>query len=163
MTTLKRSAAWAMINWANVQTRIERLTTYTPDQASIEEAIHNIEEKFSEEQLFLKEAEELEILLIKNLQKILEKKHGKEIKKRKAHREKVIRQKKQAMGKSKVGVQVMPFGGGNIKDLEKMGLDPKMMEQISKSMMDQLFGNRQKKKKDDEDEDDEDPGASFYM
>ncbi|WP_371803211.1 hypothetical protein [Candidatus Lokiarchaeum ossiferum] len=163
MTTLKRSAAWAMINWANIQHSIEVLTTFAPDQASIEESIHNIEKEMTEEELFMKEAEELENLLITKLQKILEKKHGKEIKKRKIQQEKMIRQKKQAMANKKVGVQIMPFGGGNLKDLEKMGLDPKMMEQISRSMMDQLFGKRQKKKDDDEDDEDEDPGASFYM
>jgi hypothetical protein len=159
MTTLKRSAAWAMINWANVEQRINLATAVIPDQASIEEAIHSIENHYTEEQLFVKEAEELEKMLIDNVVKILLKNRGKEIKRKLAQKD---REQKQVAKNTKIGVQVMPMG--NIKDLKNMGLDPKMMDQISRSMMDQLFGKRPKrKKKDEDDDDDEDPGASFYL
>ena len=60
-----------------------------------------------------------------------------------------------------MGVQVFPMG--SLDDMKKMGMDPEMMEQFSKSLMDQLFKQRKKKDKKDDDEDDEDPGASFYM
>lgn len=160
MSKTQRSTVWAMVNWANIQNNIVTKTSITPDQANIEEAITQIEKAQSEDQLFLMEAEELEKLLVDYLTKLLFKNRGKEIKKKLANREKEERQKQQNVQDSKVGVQIMPFG--NMKDMKDLGLDPEMMEQISKSMMDQLFGKRSKKK-DDDDEDDEDPGASFYM
>ena len=58
-------------------------------------------------------------------------------------------------------VKVLPMG--SMKDLKDMGLDPAAVEQISKKMMEQLFGGKRKKKKDDDDEEDDQPGSSFYM
>ncbi|MHA1560926.1 MAG: hypothetical protein ACTSPA_02260, partial [Promethearchaeota archaeon] len=110
----------------------------------------------SEEKLFLFEAKTLEKLLIQRLTKILYKNRGKEIKKKKAMKVRT----RDLNPRSRPGVQVLPMG--SIDDLKKMGMDPEMMEQFSKSLMDQLFRKRKKKDKEDEDEDDE-PGASFYM
>ncbi|MHA1726017.1 MAG: hypothetical protein ACTSXH_14490 [Promethearchaeota archaeon] len=152
----ERSAAWAMINWGIIQDIIETKIGISPDQISIEEALESIEKENSEEKLFLFEAKTLEKLLIQRLTKILYKNRGKEIKKRKVMKEK----SKVLNPRSRPGVQVLPMG--SIDDLKKMGMDPKMIEQFSKSLMDQLFRKRKKKDKEDEDEDDE-PGASFYM
>ena len=153
----ERSAAWAMVNWGVVQDLIETSTGIIPDQISIEEALESIEKEYAEDELYLIEAKSLEKLLIQRLTKILYKTRGKEI----------IKKKKAMKGRpkdldpqSRMGVQVLPMG--SIDDLKKMGMDPEMMEQFSKSLMDQLFRKRKKKDK-EEDDDDEDPGASFYM
>ncbi len=153
----ERSTAWAMVNWGIVQDLIKSSIGITPDQISIEEALESIEKEHSEDELYLTEAKTLEKLLIQRLTKILYKNRGKEIiKKKKAMKERT----KDRDPKSRMGVQVLPMG--SIDDLKKMGMDPEMMEQFSKSLMDQLFRKRKKKDK-EEDDDDEDPGASFYM
>ena len=152
----ERSAAWAMINWGIVQDLIESTTGISPDQISIEEALESIEKEYSEDNLYLMEAKTLEKLLIQRLTKILYKNRGKEIKKKKVMKGRT----RDRDPRSRMGVQVLPMG--SIDDLKKMGMDPEMMEQFSKSLMDQLFRKRKKKDKEDEDEDDE-PGASFYM
>lgn len=157
----ERSTAWAMINWGIVQDLIETSTGISPDQISIEEALGSVEMEYSEEELFLLEAKTLEKLLIQRLTKILYKNRGKEIKKKKAVMERT-RNVNQNRLNSKGGFQVFPMG--SVDDLKKMGMDPEMMEQFSKSLMDQLFRKRKKKdKKDNEEDDDEDAGASFYM
>ena len=154
----ERSAAWAMINWGIVQDQIESTIGINPDQTSIEEALESIEKEYSEDKLYLLEAKALEQTLIQRLTKILYKNRGKEIKKKKA-----IRVKSRNLNpNAKMGVQVFPMG--SIDDLKKMGMDPKMMDQFSKSLMDQLFKQRKKKKdKKDEDDEEDEPGASFYM
>ena len=78
-----RSAAWAMINWALVEDKIKKATTILPDHNSIEQAISNIENEFSEEELYAKEAEDLENLLIRRIVNYLHKERGKEIKRNK--------------------------------------------------------------------------------
>ncbi len=155
-TKRERSAAWAMINWGIIQAIIKSTSGISRDQISIEEALESIEKENSEEKLFLFEAKTLEKLLIQRLTKILYKNRGKEIKKKKAMKEKT----KVLNPRSRTGVQVLPMG--SIDDLKKMGMDPEMLEQFSKNFMDQLFKRRKKKDEEDEDEDDE-PGASFYM
>ncbi len=150
-----------MVNWANIQNEVREVTMLTIDQASIEDAINSIEKEYTQDELFLKEADDLEQLLIQSLIKDLQKNRGREIKRRQLIKEKSNRQNKMPPPGTKVGVKVLPFG--NLKDLKDMGVDPEMMEQISKSMMEQLFGKRPKKKDKDDDDDDEDPGASFYM
>ena len=57
-------------------------------------------------------------------------------------------------------VKILPMG--SMKELKDMGLDPAAVEQISKKMMEQLFGKRKKKKSDDDDDEDQ-SGSSFYM
>lgn len=157
----ERSKAWAMINWGIVQDLIESSVGISPDQMSIEEALGSIEMEYSEDKLFLIEAKTLEKLLIQRLKKILYKNRGKEIKKKKAMIER-SRELNPNRLNSKAGFQVFPMG--SVEDLKKMGVDPEMMEQFSKSLMDQLFRKRKKKKdKEDDDDADEDPGASFYM
>ncbi len=154
----ERSAAWAMINWGIVQDQIESTIGINPDQISIEEALESIEKEYSEDKLFLFEAKALEQILIQRLIKILYKTRGKEIKKKKALKVRT----KNPNPKSRMGVQVFPMG--SLDDMKKMGMDPEMLEQFSKSLMDQMFKQRKKKKDDNEDdEDEEDPGASFYM
>ena len=153
----ERSAAWAMVNWGIVQDLIESSIGIIPDQISIEEALESIEKEHSEDELYLIEAKTLEKLLIQRLTKVLYKNRGKEIiKKKKAMKGR----QKSVDPNSRMGVKVLPMG--SIDDLKKMGMDPEMMEQFSKSLMDQLFRKRKKKDK-EEDDDDEDPGASFYM
>ena len=154
-TKRERSAAWAMINWGIIQDIIKSTTEISPDQISIEEALESIEKENSEEKLFLFEAKTLEKLLIQRLTKILYKNRGKEIKKKKVMKEKT----KVLNPRSRPGVQVLPMG--SIDDLKKMGMDPEMMEQFSKSLMDQLFRKRKKKDKEDEDEDDDENSNRF--
>jgi len=154
----ERSAAWAMVNWGIVQDLIESSIGIIPDQISIEEALESIEKEHSEDELYLIEAKTLEKLLIQRLTKVLYKNRGKEIiKKKKAMKERA----KVQNPNSRMGVQVLPMG--SIDDLKKMGMDPEMMNQFSKSLMDQLFRKRKKKDKEEDEDDDEDPGASFYM
>ncbi|MHA1720188.1 MAG: hypothetical protein ACTSWX_04120 [Promethearchaeota archaeon] len=156
----ERSTAWAMINWGIVQDNIKTTLGINPDQTSIEEALTSIEKEYPEEKLFFFEAKDLEKLLIQRLTKILYKNRAKEIKKKKAMRERA-RPMARNNSNTRVGFQVFPMG--SLDDLKKMGIDdPKMMEELSKSLMDQLFGRRKKKDKEDDDDDD-DPGASFYM
>jgi hypothetical protein len=166
MTSRKhRSAVWAIINWAIIQEKVETATAMIPDQNSIEQAIDEIETDFSEEDLFLKEAKEVEELLITKLIGIMHKTNGKEIKRRITQRERDRKTKEQEGSENKVGVQIMPFGG-NLNDLKDLGLDPEMLEKLSKSVMDQLFGQKRKKKSnndDDDDDEEDDPGESFYM
>ena len=156
-----RSAAWAMINWAIVEERIKKLTTLLPDHDSIEKAISEIQDRQTDEQLFQIEAEELEDLLIRRIANILNQSHGKEIKRNRSRLERERKIRGKDITARKDNVQLMKIG--NIEDLKKLGLDPAMMEKLSKNMMDQLFGNQKKKKSDDDDDDDEEPGASFYM
>jgi len=155
-TKRERSTAWAMINWGIIQDLIETTLGISPDQMSIEEALESIEKENSEEKLFLFEAKTLEKLLIQRLTKILYKNRGKEIKKKKVMKART----RDLNPRSRMGVQVLPMG--SIEDLKKM--DPEMMEQFSKNLMDQLFKRRKKKKDNDDDNDEDDePGASFYM
>ncbi|MBA7577199.1 hypothetical protein ES708_19045 [subsurface metagenome] len=158
----QRSVLWAVVNWAEVHKKVQSKVFLMPDQASIEEAITSIESAYTEAELFLKEATDLEFLLVEKLLKILRKSHSKEIKRRKAKKErehKVHQMKKREMEKAKVGIQFMgPNGPADLKD---MGLDPEMMDMIQKGIKEQLFGK--KKKKDDDADEDEDPGASFYL
>ena len=156
-TKRERSAAWAMVNWGIIQDLIESALGISPDQVSIEEALESIENEHTEDKLFLIEAKTLEKILIQRLTKILYKNRGKEIKKKKA----MIGRTKELKPRSKMGVQVLPMG--SIEDLKKMGMDPDMMEQFSKNLMDQLFKKRKKKKDKEDNEDEDDPGASFYM
>jgi hypothetical protein len=155
-----RSSAWAMVNWAIIQEQIESITHISPDPESIEESLDNIEKSIPEEELFGKEAEDLEQLLITQLLKILRKRRGREIKKKQSEKARTI--KAQPTQNKVDGVHIMgPFGNmGNLKD---MNLDPKMMDQISKGIMDQLFGKKKKKKDSEDDDEEDDPGASFYM
>lgn len=153
----ERSAAWAMINWGIVQDQIESAIGINPDQISIEEALEVIEKEYSDDNLFLLEANALEQTLIQRLTKILYKNRSKEIKKKKAMKART----KDSNPKSRMGVQVLPMG--SLDDMKKMGMDPELMEQFSKSLMDQLFGQRKKKKDKEDDDEDEEPGASFYM
>ena len=158
-TQKQRSAVWSMINWSLIHQNVVKLTAITPDQASIEESIKNIESKHEEDDLFLLEADALEQLLIKMLVQILRKSRGKEIKKNQAQRERIRRARQEKM--KNMDVKVLPMG--SMKDLKEMGLDPAAVEQISKKMMEQLFGGKRKKKKDDDDEEEDQPGSSFYM
>ncbi len=157
-----RSAVWAMINWGIVQDAIEEQTTLIPDQESIEMAIESIEHDYSEADLFKFEAEELEQHLIDHIIEILKANHGKDIKRRITQRDREQKLRENEQQDAKVGISVLPFG--NMKDLKDMNLDPDMMEALTKSMFDNLFGSKKKPKKDkDEDEDeDDDPGSSFY-
>lgn len=161
--TKQRSAVWSMVNWSLIHQKIVKFTAVTPDQTSIEASIKSIESEKAEEDLFLMEAEALEDLLIKKLVQILQKDRGKEIKKNQATRERMRRAQQQR--KKNFDVKVLPMGMGSMKDLKDMGLDPAAVEQISKKMMEQLFGAKRKKKKkgDDDEEDEEQPGSSFYM
>ena len=158
-TQKQRSAVWSMINWSLIHQNVVKLTAITPDQASIEESIKNIESKHEEDDLFILEADALEQLLIKMLVQILRKTRGKEIKKNQAQRERIRRARQEKM--KNMDVKVLPMG--SMKDLKEMGLDPAAVEQISKKMMEQLFGGKRKKKKDDDDEEEDQPGSSFYM
>ena len=158
-TQKQRSAVWSMINWSLIHQNVVKLTAITPDQASIEESIKNIESEHEEDDLFLLEADALEQLLIKMLVQILRKTRGKEIKKNQAQRERIRRARQEKM--KNMDVKVLPMG--SMKDLKEMGLDPAAVEQISKKMMEQLFGGKRKKKKDDDDEEEDQPGSSFYM
>ncbi|MHA1583809.1 MAG: hypothetical protein ACTSVU_04325 [Promethearchaeota archaeon] len=156
-----RSLVWSMVNWAVIQDKIKHITTLHPDQETIEEAINQIENSFTEEQLFMKEANELENLLIRSIVKSLQKKFGKEIKRNRNQQENERKMREKARQNSKVGVQILPMGA-NLKDLKKMGIDPDMLEDISKNLMDQFFKSK-KRKSDKDDEDEDDPGDSFYM
>jgi hypothetical protein len=153
----ERSAAWAMVNWGIIQDLIEIKLGISPDQISIEEALESVENEYAEDKLFIMEAKTLEKLLIQRLTKILYKNRGKEIKKKRVMKART----KDLNPRSRMGVQVLPMG--SIDDLKKMGMDPEMMEQFSKNLMDQLFKRRKKKKDNEDDEDEDDPGASFYM
>lgn len=155
----QRSAVWSMINWAKIHQKVVRHTAVTPDQASIEEAIKSVESDHPEDELFLMEADALERLLVKKLTQILQKNRGKEIKKNQSQRERIRRSRKERM--QNMDVKILPMGS-SMKDLKDMGLDPAAVEQISRKMMEQLFGKRKKKKGDDDDEE-EDRGSSFYM
>ena len=142
-STKQRSAVWSMINWSLIHQNVVKLAAVTPDQASIEESINTIEAEHTEEELFLMEANALEQLLIKTLIQVLRKNRGKEIKKNQAQRDRIRRSRQSRM--KNMDVRVLPVG--NMKDLKEMGLDPATVEQISKKMMEQLFGGKRKKKK----------------
>lgn len=152
-----------MINWAIVNGLIRQETTITPNHATIDEAITQLEAEYSDTQLLLMEAKELESLIIESIINILNKRHGKEIKKNLALREKERRHQDQKMKNAQFDVKVLPFG--KMKDLKDMGvdMDPETLEKLSNSIMDQLFGKKKKKEDKDDDEDEDDPGASFYL
>ncbi len=155
-----RSAAWAMINWAVTENKIKEETTLIPDSNAIEKSIEDIESKYSDEELFLMEAEELENLLIEKIVAQLNQTNGREIKRNKIRIERERRSRKLSQTQ-RPDVRLMKIG--NLDELKDLGIDPDMMEKLSKNMMDQLFGKKRKKDSDDDDEDDDDPGASFYM
>ncbi|MHA1522078.1 MAG: hypothetical protein ACTSRK_18025 [Promethearchaeota archaeon] len=114
-------------------------------------------------QLFLMEANELENLLIGTIVELLQRRHGKDIKKNIAIRERGRKAKAQQMKNTPFDVKVVPFG--KMGDLKDMGIDmdPETMEKLSNSLMEQLFGKKKKKKDKDDEDDDDDPGASFYL
>ena len=159
-TKRSRSAAWAMINWAVVEEKVKKETTLLPESAMIEKAIIEIESNNNDDALFAMEAEELENLLVQRISSILNQTHSREIKRNKTKLEREKRLLKQNAA-NKPDVHLMRVN--SLDELKDLGLDPEMMEKISKSMMDQLFGKKRKKNSEDEDDDDEDPGASFYM
>jgi hypothetical protein len=160
-----RNAAWSMINWANVSSIVRKNTTIAPNHATIDQAIRQIEKQYDGNQLLLMEAEDLENLLTETIIDLLYKRHGKEIKRNLAVREREQKARSQRRGNPNFDVKVVPFG--NLDELKKMGvdLDPETLDKLSNNIMDQLF-RKKKKKRDDDDEgdpDDEDPGASFYL
>lgn len=162
MNENSRNPIWAIINWAIVSSEVRKNTTITPNHATIDEAIQILEQKYSDEELLLFEAEDLEKQLIQTIIDLLYKRHGKEIKKNLAYRERERKIKVQEMKNTKFDVKIVPFGK-NLDDLKDMGidLDPETLNELSQNIMDQLF--KRKKKRDDDDEDEEDPGSSFYL
>ena len=154
-----RSAAWAMVNWAIIEHQVKQETTMLPESVMMEKAISEIESKYTDDELFVMEAEKLEELLIKTICALLNQTYGRDIKRNKTKLEREKRLRKQNMA-NRPDVRLMKID--SLDELKDLGLDPDMMEKISKSMMDQLFGKKKKKDSKDDDEDD-DPGASFYM
>ncbi len=159
--TEKRSQVWSMVNWAHISINVKRRTTISPNHATIDEAIRILEQKHEDMQLFLMEANELEKLLIGTIVELLQRRHGKDIKKNIANRERSRKMKAQQMKNTPFDVKVVPFG--KMGDLKDMGIDPETMEKLSNSLMEQLFGKKKKKKDKDDEDDDDDPGASFYL
>jgi hypothetical protein len=155
-----------MVNWARIVDEVESVTSLLPEQAEIEAALNMIEAESSEDELFTLEAEEIEQQVITRLLKIIRKNRSKDIKRAKQQKDKDVKDDKESSQPNNVDVQVFgPFGNmGNLKDMG-FDIDPKMMENISKGIMDNLFGKKTKKKdhdSDDDPDDDEDRGASFY-
>lgn len=155
-----RSAAWSMINWAIIEQEVKKRTTLLPESSSIENAIAEIEKKYDDHDLFLLEAQELEQKLIETITSTLLQKYGKEIKRNKSRIERERRMRQQN-NSQRPDVRLLKVG--SLDELKDLGLDPEMMEQLSKGMMDQLFGKKKKKNSDDEDEEEDDPGSSFYL
>ena len=162
MNENSRNPIWAIINWAIVSSQVRKSTTISPSHATIDEAIQFLEQKYSADELMLFEAEDLEKELIQTIINQLYKKHGKEIKKNLAYREKERKIKAQQMKNTKFDVKVVPFGK-NLDDLKDIGidLDPETLNEISQNIMYHLL--KRKKKHDDDDEDEDDPGSSFYL
>lgn len=155
-----RSPAWAMVNWAVIEQEVKGRTTLLPESSSIENAITEIENKYDDQELLLLEAQELEQELIKIITNNLYQKYSKEIKRNKTRLERERRARKQS-NSQRPDVRLLKVG--SLDELKDLGLDPEMMEQLSKGMMDQLFGKKRKKDSDDEDDEEDDPGASFYL
>lgn len=161
---------WTMIlNWARVIAQTEADTSLTPAQAEIEQALTAVEQDANEEALMMKEAEELEQMIVIQLTKIIRKNRGREMKKVKEIKEREKADLKSDDG-SNVDVQIFgPFGNmGSLKDMG-FDIDPEMLKQMSGNMMEKMAGKKVTKKKrnsdDEEDEDntEDDRGSSFYM
>ncbi len=153
------------MNWAHVISECESVTGLTPSQSEIESALQLVEDDMTEDELLTKEAEELEENIVTRLLKVIRKNRGKDIKKAKTQKES---EPNQDQNPGNVDVQIFgPFG--NMQNLKDMGfeIDPEMMKNITKGLMDNMFSKKssKKKKKDDDDEDedeDEDRSSSFY-
>ena len=153
-----------MINWGTVQSRVESIIAIVPDQASIEEAVGLVENEFDEMELFTKEAEELEDLLLHRLLKILRKKRGKEIKKNQIRIQKKKSLRKQQIKNTRVGIRVLDPKTGDMKDLNDLDMDPSIRDAISEGLLDQFLNQQKKNKKQRKDDDeDEEPSSSFYL
>lgn len=165
MADAKRIGTWTLaLNWGIIQDQVESVLGIAADQESIEEALDNVEKDYQETELLEKDAEELEQLLVNRLLKILRKKRGKEIKKQEELRKR-SQKEEDDLKNMKVGIQIFdPTTGGELKDLKDLDIDPEVFKQISKGLMDNMFGQKKSKRKDSsEDDKDEDPGSSFYL
>jgi hypothetical protein len=161
----KRIGTWTLaLNWGLIQDQVESVLGIVADQESIEESLEIVEKDYQEAELLEKDGEELEQLLVNRLLKILRKKRGKEIKKQDELRKR-SQKNEEDMKNMKVGIQIFdPTTGGEFKDLKDLDIDPEVFEQISKGLMDNMFGQKKTKRKDSSDDDkDEEPGSSFYL
>ena len=154
----RRSAVWSIINWSVIRAAVDKKLAISPDKYSIEKAIRAIESEYSESELFMKEARELEGLIVNELLSILRRDRKKEIKRKLARRSEIKRQKDmrgpRRLDKGNAKIQI--FGLDELSDM-----DPEMMEELSKGILDQLMGKKRKDK--DKDDDEDEPNSTFYL
>ena len=154
----QRSAVWSIINWSVIRAAVDEKLAISPDKYSIEKAINAIEAEYTESELFLKEASKLEALIVNELILILRKDRRKEIKRKLARRSEVKKQN-DLRNRSKFdrgNAKIQIFGLDELSDM-----DPEMMEELSKGILDQLMGKKRKDK--DKDDDEDEPNSTFYL
>ena len=144
-----------IINWANVRDKINERLAILPDKDSIDTAIRQIEERYDEDELFEMEANDLEKLLIAELMAVLMRERKKDIKKMINLRNK-LRKQSLRNERERGTARIQIFGLDDFDDV----FDEDILDEISRSVIDDLMG---KKKKKDDDDDDKDVGASFYL